>query len=153
MCFCACCARCAAVGVITTAWTALVEQQAIRTLSATEVSVIYTLEPLFATLLSSVVLGEEFGIQTVFGAIFIVGACLWRPVILPRLDTEACTGVCGRTPTGTPTAASGGAQQKGLVMGGVAVAWTALLRVLEFFIPVAFASYGEGHQHQAHERL
>lgn len=73
------------VGAITTGWTALVEQQAIRVLSATEVSVIYTLEPLFATILSHFMLNDECGLHTLLGAACIIGACLWRPIVLPLI--------------------------------------------------------------------
>lgn len=70
---------------MTTAWSSYVEQKAIKTLSAAEITIIYTLEPLFASLFSLLLLGEEFGVNTVVGAMFIVGACLWKPLILPSI--------------------------------------------------------------------
>lgn len=64
-------------GLLTTALTQLLEQKAIRVLSAGDTALIYTLEPLFAAAISVVLLGEAITSATVAGALFITAACVW----------------------------------------------------------------------------
>ena len=68
-------------GIFTTAFTCYVEQQVIRVLSASETTLIYTLEPLFATAFAAFMLKEHVTRGTFLGAAFIISACLWDTVI------------------------------------------------------------------------
>jgi drug/metabolite transporter (DMT)-like permease len=68
-------------GIFTTAMTSYIEQEAIRVLSAAETTLIYTLEPLFATGFAAAILNEHISQGTIYGAIFIVLACLWDTII------------------------------------------------------------------------
>lgn len=70
-------------GIFMTAWSSLAEQRALKVLSAAETTVIYSLEPLFATVLSCLFLHEYFGWNSAVGATCIVLACLWNTVVLP----------------------------------------------------------------------
>ena len=78
-------------GIITTAITSYVEQRAIKILSSADIAVIYTLEPLFATLFSNILLREDFGLNIFFGAIFIILSCLWKPIIYPLILAQQAT--------------------------------------------------------------
>ncbi len=69
-----------------TAWSSYVEQSLLKVLTAAETTVIYSLEPLFAAVFSSVFLHEYFGHNSLIGAICIVLACLWNVVIVPSLS-------------------------------------------------------------------
>lgn len=64
-------------GVITTAWTSFIEQKALRVLSAADTTLIYSLEPLFASFFAWFFVGEVLTLNIVIGAIFILSACLW----------------------------------------------------------------------------
>lgn len=68
-------------GIFTTAFTSYVEQQVIRVLTPAETTLIYTLEPLFATAFAAFVLKEHVTQGTYFGAAFILSACLWDTAI------------------------------------------------------------------------
>mmetsp|Transcript_15463 Transcript_15463/g.14823 ORF Transcript_15463/g.14823 Transcript_15463/m.14823 type:complete len:393 (-) Transcript_15463:146-1324(-) len=68
-------------GIFTTAMTSYIEQEAIRVLSAAETTLIYTLEPLFATGFAAAILNEHISQGTIYGAFFIVLACLWDTII------------------------------------------------------------------------
>jgi drug/metabolite transporter (DMT)-like permease len=68
-------------GIFTTAMTSYIEQEAIRVLSAAETTLIYTLEPLFATGFAAAILKEHISQGTVYGAVFIVLACLWETIV------------------------------------------------------------------------
>lgn len=67
-------------GIITTAWTSYIEQRAIKVLSAADTTLMYSLEPLFATAISAILIGEHIGVNTVVGALCIVFACVWSAV-------------------------------------------------------------------------
>ena len=54
----------------------LAEQSAMQVVSASETTLIYTLEPLSATAFSGIFLREKLGLTTAIGAVFIIGACL-----------------------------------------------------------------------------
>lgn len=64
------------LGTVATGWTAICEQHALKVLSAREAVLIYTLEPVFATIFSAVFLGEHIGVNTVVGAGLIILACI-----------------------------------------------------------------------------
>lgn len=69
-----------------TAWSSYVEQSSLKVLTAAEATVIYSLEPLFAAVFSSIFLHEYFGYNSFFGALCIVLACLWNVVIVPTIS-------------------------------------------------------------------
>jgi drug/metabolite transporter (DMT)-like permease len=62
-------------GCLATAAVSMVEQHILRRLSAAEVTLIYSMEPLFATL-TSVFVGEPLTREVLIGAIFILSACV-----------------------------------------------------------------------------
>ena len=68
-------------GIFTTAFTSYVEQRVIRVLTAAETTLIYTLEPLFATAFAAFFLKEHLTSGTVKGAVFIILACLWDTIV------------------------------------------------------------------------
>lgn len=63
-------------GLVATGWTAISEQQALKVLTAGDTILIYTLEPIFATLFAYLLLHERVGWSTVLGAVLIVTACI-----------------------------------------------------------------------------
>ena len=67
--------------ICATAFTSAAEQQAIRVVSAAEVTLIYAMEPLFATFLSWLIAREEVSKSTLIGACFIVLACMWDTIV------------------------------------------------------------------------
>lgn len=67
-------------GVGTTAWTSYIEQRALQVLSATDTTLIYTLEPIFATFFACRFLGESFTWSTGIGGAFIVLGTLWKEI-------------------------------------------------------------------------
>lgn len=73
-------------GLFTTAYTSYIEQMAVKILSAGEITVIYSLEPLFGTIFAHFLIHEHIGIDTMIGAFLIITACLYQPVILPNLS-------------------------------------------------------------------
>ena len=78
-------------GIFTTAFTSYVEQRVIRVLTADETTLIYTLEPLFATAFAALFLKEHLTSGTIKGAVFIILACLWDTIIdfLSKTRTSA----------------------------------------------------------------
>ena len=69
-------------GCLATAFVSAVEQHVLRLLSAAEVTVIYSLEPIFATL-TSILIGED----TVQPSLFIAGAFIVLACLLDGLWT------------------------------------------------------------------
>jgi drug/metabolite transporter (DMT)-like permease len=67
-------------GVVTTALTSFVENFAMKNLSASESTIIYSTEPLWGTAFAAVTLNESIGWNTVLGAILILAACVWSSV-------------------------------------------------------------------------
>jgi drug/metabolite transporter (DMT)-like permease len=67
-------------GVVTTALTSYTENAAMKKLSASESTVIYSTEPLWGAAFASVALGEQLGFNHLLGAILILSACLWSSV-------------------------------------------------------------------------
>eukprot|EP01039_Chlorochromonas_danica_P009766 gene9766-10800_t len=63
-------------GFIATGWTALSEQKALKVVTASEASLIYTIEPIFATLFACFLLHEHIGWNAVLGALLIIAACV-----------------------------------------------------------------------------
>jgi threonine/homoserine efflux transporter RhtA len=74
-------------GVVTTALTTFGENIAMKRLDAAESTVIFSTEPLWGTLFSSLALGEMVGWNTAFGAAFIIAACSWRSAGVGALAT------------------------------------------------------------------
>ena len=64
-------------GLVTTSIALWVESIAFQRVPATDASVILTTEPLFAALVSAVLVGEQFGLSDAVGAVFIIGACVY----------------------------------------------------------------------------
>jgi drug/metabolite transporter (DMT)-like permease len=73
-------------GILMTAWSSYAEQCSLKVLSAAEATVIYSLEPLFAAVFSSIFLHEYFGWNSFLGAFCIILACLWNTLLLPSLS-------------------------------------------------------------------
>jgi len=67
-------------GIVTTALTSYTENAAMKKLSATESTVIYSTEPLWGAAFASVALGEQLGWNHMLGALFIISACMWSSV-------------------------------------------------------------------------
>ncbi|RYG94785.1 DMT family transporter [archaeon] len=63
-------------GILATGWTAISEQQALKVLSASDMFLIYALEPIFATLFAYLFLHEQVSWSTLLGAVLIVSACI-----------------------------------------------------------------------------
>mmetsp|Transcript_20924 Transcript_20924/g.29980 ORF Transcript_20924/g.29980 Transcript_20924/m.29980 type:complete len:417 (+) Transcript_20924:157-1407(+) len=78
-------------GLISTGWTALSEQKAMRFISAAEATLIYTMEPLFATAFAFYFLHEEVGINTAVGAALIITACLLGSGHGGHSDADTCS--------------------------------------------------------------
>jgi len=64
-------------GIVTTALTSYGENIAMKRLSASESTIIYSTEPLWGTAFAAVALGEEVGFNTAVGALLILLACAW----------------------------------------------------------------------------
>jgi threonine/homoserine efflux transporter RhtA len=77
-----------------TAWSSYAEQSSLKVLTAAETTVIYSLEPLFAAVFSSIFLHEYFGFNSFVGALCIVTACLWNTVLLPTLSPCIAWPIC-----------------------------------------------------------
>lgn len=68
------------VGLVTTAGVLYVETVAMEEIDGTEAGIIFTTEPVWATLFSSVVLGESLGQAEGIGAVLIIASCLLTQV-------------------------------------------------------------------------
>ena len=64
-------------GGLATALTSYIEQRAIKVLSAADTTLIYSLEPIFATVFAAIFLREPFSAGSVVSAAFIITACLY----------------------------------------------------------------------------
>jgi len=62
---------------IATAWTSLNEQKALAVLTAAEVTLIYSLEPMFAAFYAWVFMGEVATSNLIVGGLFLLVACAW----------------------------------------------------------------------------
>jgi drug/metabolite transporter (DMT)-like permease len=67
-------------GVVTTALTAYGENFAMKSLTASEATVIYSTEPLWGTAFVALALGETVGPNTAVGAAMIMSACILSSV-------------------------------------------------------------------------
>eukprot|EP01035_Chromulina_nebulosa_P018707 gene18707-24466_t len=64
-------------GIITTAITSYGENIAMKKLTATESTIIYSTEPIWGTAFASFALHESIGWNTIVGATLVLAACLW----------------------------------------------------------------------------
>ena len=64
------------LGLCVTAWASSMEQSSLKSLSATETTLIYTLEPLTGAAFAGLVLHEHMGWNTALGASIIITACV-----------------------------------------------------------------------------
>jgi drug/metabolite transporter (DMT)-like permease len=67
-------------GVVTTAITSFGENMAMKKLSASESTIIYSTEPLWGTAFAALALHEQIGANTIVGAVLILSACLWSSI-------------------------------------------------------------------------
>jgi len=75
-------------GVITTALTVFIETFAMKTLTAAETTIIYSMEPVFGSIIAAVILGESMGSGGAFGAGMIIGGCLLSSMDLGSMATN-----------------------------------------------------------------
>lgn len=68
-------------GLLATAATSYIEQRAILTLSAADTTLIYALEPIFASLFASLFLHEHLGPMNYISAGLIISACLYDTIV------------------------------------------------------------------------
>jgi len=64
-------------GIVTTAFSVLLETLALKDLTATEVTLLFSTEPIWGAIFSFVVLGEVMGGWGIFGGGMILAACAW----------------------------------------------------------------------------
>lgn len=64
-------------GLVTTAFTVWLETMALKNLTASETTMLFSTEPVWGSLFATVVMGEAFGIQGMVGAGIIMGACVY----------------------------------------------------------------------------
>jgi drug/metabolite transporter (DMT)-like permease len=76
-------------GIVTTALTAYGENYSMKSLSASESTIIYSTEPLWGTAFAAVALGETVGINTAVGAALIMCACVWS-TLGPAISGTYC---------------------------------------------------------------
>ena len=76
-------------GIVTTALTAYGENYSMKSLSASESTIIYSTEPLWGTAFAAVALGETVGINTAVGAALIMCACVWS-TLGPAISGTHC---------------------------------------------------------------
>ena len=79
-------------GLITTAGATLLESFAVQKLTASEVSIIYTTEPLWGTAIAFAMLGESVGVNTWLGGVFISSACILSSLQGRRREESAGRG-------------------------------------------------------------
>lgn len=76
-------------GLVATAWTSLMEQNALRVVSAAEMTMIYSFEPIFASIFAWLFANEAITPKLVVGGVFVLVACAWdnsREMIGSALD-------------------------------------------------------------------
>ena len=71
--------------VLATAATSYVEQRALKILSAGDTTLIYSLEPIFASLFAALFLREHLGVTNLVSALFIISACLYDSLFAAKL--------------------------------------------------------------------
>jgi len=67
-------------GALATATTSYIEQRALNVLSAADTTLIYSLEPIFASIFAALFLREALSASSYISAAFIVSACLYDPL-------------------------------------------------------------------------
>jgi drug/metabolite transporter (DMT)-like permease len=78
-------------GCVTIACTNYMETVALRTLTATDTTLILSVEPLFGTFFSTILVGEQLGWEFALGGVFILSACLYSTLgCRGILDLIAC---------------------------------------------------------------
>jgi len=73
-------------GIFTTALTIYMETSALKTLTAAEVTMIFSTEPLFGAGFASLLVGEHFGLGGAVGAIMILGGCIFSNIGLDFMN-------------------------------------------------------------------
>lgn len=68
-------------GLVTTSLTVFGEVFAMKKVSAAESTIILSTEPIWAAAFAAALLGEQIGWNTGLGALLIVSACTWSPVL------------------------------------------------------------------------
>jgi drug/metabolite transporter (DMT)-like permease len=76
-------------GIFATAWTAVEEQEAVLVLPASEITLIYMLEPVLAAVLAVTVLGEPMTPNILVGGCFICIACILGSGVNSRSNDTA----------------------------------------------------------------
>jgi len=64
-------------GVVTTAFTVYMETLAMKTLRASEVTLLFSSEPLWGTACASFVMGEQLGLNAACGAVLVLSGCIF----------------------------------------------------------------------------
>lgn len=75
-------------GVVTTALTVWLSNEALRKVSASELAVLLSTEPIWAAAFSAMLLGEHMGSQAVLGGSFILAACLLHQAKNVQIDAD-----------------------------------------------------------------
>ena len=65
------------LGLFVTAIASNIEQNALKAITASETTLIYTLEPLTGVFFAVMLLNEHFGLNTIIGATLIITACIF----------------------------------------------------------------------------
>lgn len=73
-------------GIVTTALTVWLENIVLKRVSAAEMAVLLSTEPFWAAAFAAMVLGEQFGAQTIAGGALILAACLLNQLKNVKLD-------------------------------------------------------------------
>ena len=73
-------------GVFTTGLASLGECIALKSLTASEATIIFSSEPIWASIFASFILGEEFGFNSYIGGVFVVAAILWSQQITEKAN-------------------------------------------------------------------
>lgn len=76
------------LGLFVTALASSMEQIALKTLSATETTLIYTLEPLTGAAFAGFILHEDLGPNVCIGGLLISLACIYSSLSSPSTDSE-----------------------------------------------------------------
>jgi drug/metabolite transporter (DMT)-like permease len=64
-------------GIVTTAIPSFFETKALKSLTASETTMLYSTEPIFGSIFAATILGETMGIGGAVGAIMVVFGCLY----------------------------------------------------------------------------
>ena len=75
-------------GIFTTGLASLGECVALRSLTASEATIIFTSEPIWASIFASIVLGESFGLNSYIGGGLVIAATIWSQKIAEENDVK-----------------------------------------------------------------